>query len=139
MPRPLGGAELGKRQRGKRKVGAGERRGRQHGERIHHQMPARRADLVFHVGAENARMHGRASRLQRALDQPRIGLLMLAEGHDLRDFRRRRFLREALEMLAVAIEHGRAARLDAFEDFRLGVGDAVERLEIFQMHGRNRR
>ena len=102
-------------------------------------MPARRADLVFHLLAENARVHGRAAGLQGALDQPRIGALMLAERNDPGDFCALGFFDEPLEMLAVAIEDGGAAGLDAFEDFRLGVGDAVERLEIFQMHRRDRR
>ena len=83
-------------------------------------------------------MHRGTAWLQRALDQPRVGFLVPAEGHNL-DFRRRRFLRETVEMLAVAIEHGRAARLDTLEDFGLGIRDAVERLKIFQMHGRDSR
>ena len=44
-----------------------------------------RAELVGDVGAENARLHGRAIGLQRELDQPRIGLGVLAERHDARD------------------------------------------------------
>ena len=32
-------------------------------------MAARRADLVFHLGAENPGLHRRARRLQRALEQ----------------------------------------------------------------------
>jgi hypothetical protein len=35
----------------------------------------------------------------------------------------------------VAIDHGGAARLEAEENFRLGVGDRLDRPEIFQMRG----
>ena len=38
------------------------------------------------------------------------------------------------ELRIVAVDHRRAARLDALEDFRLGVGDLLDRAEELQMH-----
>ena len=47
------------------------------------------------------------------------------------------FLARALqpgELRIVAVEHHRAAGLDALEDFRLGVGDRLDAGKEFQMH-----
>ena len=71
--------------------------------------------------------------------QPRVRLGMVAERHDARSARRRGGLGELHELAIVAVEHGSAARLEAKEDFRLGVGDFLQRAEIFQMHRRDRR
>ncbi len=131
---PLGGVRFGERQRREREIGAGERRRRQHRERIQHHMAAGRAELVGDVGAEDARLHGRGVRLQRELDQPRVGLGVLAERDDAADARRLRLLLQPRELRIVAVDDRRAARLDALEDFRLGVGDGFDRGEEFQMH-----
>ena len=45
---------------------------------------------------------------------------------------------EALELRRVAVEDRRAARLDAGEDLRLGVGDRLDRAEMLDMHRRDR-
>ena len=45
-----------------------------------------------------------------------------------------RRLLQPRELRIVAVDHRRAARLDAGEDFRLGVGDRFERAEEFEMH-----
>ena len=74
--------------------------------------------------------------MQRRLEQPRIGLGVLAEGDDARAGRFGR-AREPLILRNVAIDHRRAAGLEAAEDFRLGVGNRLDRAEIFEMHRRD--
>ena len=59
---------------------------------------------------------------------------MLAERDDARDTGGLRPPLEMRELRIVAIEHGRAAGLEAEEDFGLGVGDLGQRAEEFQMH-----
>ena len=66
---PGGRLEFGERQRRQRQIGADQLGRRQHGERIEHQMPAGRADLVGELGAEDVGLDGRAVRMQRALDR----------------------------------------------------------------------
>ena len=81
------GLQLGERERGEREIGAGERAGRQHGERIEHQVPARRAEFVGHVLAEDVGLDGRGVGLQSVTHKPRLGLRVLAEGDDAGDAR----------------------------------------------------
>ena len=45
---------------------------------------------------------------------------------------------EPRELRIVAVDHRRAARLDAGENLGLGVGDRLDRAEEFQMHRRDR-
>ena len=58
-------------------------------------MAAGRAELVGHLVAEDVGLDGRAVRMQRAFDEPRIGRFVLAERHDALDAGR---LRAALKM-----------------------------------------
>ena len=74
--------ELGERERREREVGAEQLRRREHAERVVDHVPARRAELVGDVVAEDARLHGRGLGLQRDLHEPRVGTLALAERHD---------------------------------------------------------
>ena len=53
--------ELGERQRREREIGADQFGGRQHRERIMHEMAARRADLVGEFGAEDLRLRPSSS------------------------------------------------------------------------------
>ena len=95
-PRPRAGCELGERQRREREIGADQRGRRQHGERIVHEMAARRAELVGHVVAEDVGLDGRAVRMQRAFD--RAAHRRSRARRTRRCARRRRVLRAALEM-----------------------------------------
>ena len=82
------GSKFGERQRREREIGADEHGGRQHRERIVHEMAARRADLVGRArcrGCPPATVEQRG--MQRAFDEPRVGLRMLAERDDARDAR----------------------------------------------------
>ena len=103
------GLEFGERQRREREIGADQLGRRQHRQRIEHEMAARRADLVGELGAEDLRLDRRAVGVQRAFEQARVGLFVLAERHDARDAG---FLGAALELRElrnVAIEDGGAA------------------------------
>ena len=59
---------------------------------------------------------------------------MLAERNDAADAGILRAPLQPRELRVVAVDHRRAARLEPEEDFRLGVGDSLERAEEFQMH-----
>ena len=127
--------QLGERERRERKIGADERGRRQHRERIEHEMPARRAELVGDVGAEDARLHGRAVRLQRALEQPCVGARRARRTR--RSARRRRCcaLRASRPNCGLSrLITAAPPRLEPEEDLRLGVGDRLERAEEFEMH-----
>jgi len=67
------------RERGASEIGTGETSGGEHGERVHHQMLARRTDLVGNGNTEDVRFDRRAVGLQRAFEEPRIGTRVLAE------------------------------------------------------------
>ena len=79
-------------------------------------------------------MHRRAGRMQHKLEQPRTSAAMRAERHDLADAGLLRLALQARKLRIVAIEHRRAAGLDAEKDFRLGIGDRLDILEEFEMH-----
>ncbi len=96
-------------------------------------------ELVGDRLPQDARFDGRAVGLQRKAHQPRIGVVVLAEGNDALDAGRLGGGGKPRILRIVAIEHGGAARLDAGKNFRLGVGDLLQRAEIFQMHRLNRR
>ena len=130
--------EFGERQRRERKIGADQFGRRQNRERIDDEMAARRADLVGEIGAEDFCLDGRAARMQRAFDQPRIGRFMLAERNDAGDAGLLGAALEMGELRDIAIDDRRAARLDAEKDLGLGVGDLGQRAEVFQMHRRDR-
>ncbi len=115
--------EFGERQRRERKIGADQFGRRQDRERIDDEMAAGRADLVGEFDAEDFRLDGRAARMQRAFDQPRIGRFMLAERNDAGDAGLFGAALEMGELRDIAIDDCRAARLDAEKDLRLGVGD----------------
>ena len=51
---------------------------------------------------------------------------------------RARALLQPLELRRVAVEDGDAARNEAGKNLRLGVGDGLDRAEIFDMHRRDR-
>ena len=72
--------------------------------------------------------------MQRAFDQPGVRARVLAEGDDALDIGVLRAALEAGELRVVAVDHRRAAAFEPQEDFRLGVGDRLERAEEFQMH-----
>src|SRR3954470_22805479 len=63
---------------------------------------------------------------------------MLTERDDAADAGVARALFEARELRIVSIEHGRAAGFDPAEYFRLGVGNAFDRIEEFKMYGLDR-
>ena len=63
----------------------GELRRRQHRERIHHEMAARRAELVGDSAPRMLACDGRKFRVQRELRQPRVGACILAESDDAGD------------------------------------------------------
>ena len=79
------GFEPAERQRGDGEIGAGERDGRQHGERVHDDVPAGRAEPVGDRRAEDHGLDGRGVRQQRMAHQPRVGLAVGAEGDDAAD------------------------------------------------------
>ena len=131
--------QFGQRQRSEREVGASQHGGCQHRKRIGDKVTARRADLVGEFGSENIRHHGRAMRMQRAFDETRVGLRVLAERHDARDARLLRAALELRKLRDVAVDDRGAARLEAQKDFGFSVGDFVERTEEFEMHRRDGR
>src|SRR5205823_11019604 len=45
---------------------------------------------------------------------------------------------ELADIVIIGIEHGYAAWMQGFDDFVLGAGNFSQRVEEFQMHGRNR-
>ena len=63
-----------------------------------------------------------------------VGRLVLAEGEDAARRCGRRMGAQALEIGVVAVDHRRAARLEAGEDLALGVGDAPDRAEELDVH-----
>ena len=91
-------------------------------------MPPRRADLVGDEITENIGGHGGKFRFADTIDKTHVGALVRSERNDLQPCILRGF-GEALVLTVVAVEHGRPARLRSFEDFRLGVGDLLHRLE----------
>ncbi len=124
----------GQRQRRQREIGAHERYRRQHRQRIEHEVFSRRAELVGDLSAEDARHRRRAFRMQRVLEQARVGFGMLSEGNDASDARALRVPLQPREMRVVAVDRRCTTRLDPGEDFRLGVGDRFDRAEEFEMH-----
>ena len=68
-----------------------------------------------------------------------VGLGMLAEGDDAPARRGGGMGAQALEIGIVAVDDGRAARLEAREDLALGVGDAPDRAEILDVDRLDRR
>ena len=84
--------------------------------------------------AENARLHGRGVGLQRELDEPRVGLGVLAERDDAADVRVLRLPLQPRELRIVAVDDGGAARLDALKNLGLRVGDGLDRGKELQMH-----
>ena len=102
-------------------------------------MTARRAELVDHVVAQNLGVHARTVRLQRQVDEPRIGLRVLAERHDCCGARGLRGALKPLVERAVAVDHRGAVRLEPEKNLGLGVGDRLDRVEKFEMHRFDRR
>src|SRR3984885_15839656 len=96
------------------------------------------ADLVSELGAENVRLDGRAIRMERKLDEPRIRFRVLPERDDAGNLRLFRAAHEMGELRVVAVEHGGAAVFQPEKNLRLGVGDFGERPEKLQMHRRYR-
>ena len=97
-------------------------------------MPPRRADLVGHIGTEDARLHGGAVALQRVLDQPRLRARIFPKAHDAIDTGLARAALEAHKLRVVGVENRRAAALEPKKYFCLGIGDRLERAEEFEMH-----
>ena len=131
------GLEVGERERGEREIGADQHRRREHRQRIVHEM-APRPDLVGQLGAEDIRLDGRAAGMQRAFDEPRVRLLVLAEGDDAGDAGLLGAALEARELRVVAIDDRGTAGSETEKDLRLGVGDLGERAEEFEVHRRDR-
>jgi len=97
-------------------------------------MAPRRTELIGDVGAENARLHGRAVGLQRAFHQPRLGAWTFAKADDALDAGLARPALEPRKLRIVGVEDRRTAALHPEKNFRLGVGDRLERAEEFKMH-----
>ena len=102
-----------------------------------HEMAAGRAELVGHRLAEDVGLDGRGFGLQRAALEPRVGLAVRAEGDDARNAGGLGGVGELRELPDVAIDDGRAARLEPEKDFGLGLGDLLQRAEEFEMHRRD--
>ncbi|GCC45431.1 hypothetical protein chiPu_0029314 [Chiloscyllium punctatum] len=126
--------ELRQRQRRTRDIGAEQRGPREHRERVHRHVAAGHADLVGDVVIQDIRMHRRAGRVQREVDQPRFGTLVGTERDDARDAGLLRLLLQPRELSVVAVEHNGTVRLESGKDLRLGVGDRLDAGEEFQMH-----
>src|SRR5580692_9252559 len=94
-----------------------------------HEVATGRANLVRQFSAENVGLNRRTARMQRAFYEARIGLRMGAERHHPLDAGRIGGALELCELRNVAVDDGSATRLHAKKDFRLGVGDLVERAE----------
>ncbi len=84
--------------------------------------------------AKDTGVHGRARRLQRYVEQPRVGFRVCAERDDAGDAELAGAPLQPGELRIIAVEHHRAARLDARKDFRLGIGNRLDAVKKFQMH-----
>src|ERR1700691_604897 len=92
------------------------------------------ADLVSELGAENVPLDGRAIRMERKLDEPRIRFRVLPERDDAGNLRLYRAAHEMYQLRVVAVEHGGAAFFQPEKGLGLGVGGFGERPNALQMH-----
>src|SRR5665809_89561 len=128
--------QIGKRARGKRKVGAGKLRRGEHGKRVLHKMAPRGAEAIAHRLAHDVGADLRTIGTELETDGARVGFFGLTEAYDFRAAVTGA-LRESLIMRVVAIEDCRAARLEPIEDLGLGVGNLLDRAEEAEMHRRD--
>src|SRR5437764_8861257 len=98
-------------------------------------MAARRPETIAHRSAKNSRLDFRRLGGERASDQPRIGLGVLAKGHDALDASALRASLQTSELRVVAVDHRGPAARKAGEDLGLGIGDGFYRSEELEMHG----
>ena len=131
--------ETRERARRRLKVEARRARGHQNRQRIHGDVSARRADRIGQVLAEHARLHPRRLAVDIAGKKRGVGLRALAEGQDEAHASRAGGIAQSLELRVVAIENGDATALQSTENLGLGVGDRLDRSEMFEMDGRDPR
>ena len=75
------------------------------------------------LGAEDIRLHGRATGMQGAFDQPRVGLGIGAERDYAGDAGFLCAALEVSELRRVAVKHSGAVRLEPEKDLGLRIGD----------------
>ena len=103
----------------------------QRGHTVQRPVPARERDLVIELGAVDRSGHGAAGGGGLPCEEPRIRARVLTERHDVSRACAARGGGQPIEMVVVPVQHGRAARLETFENLGLGVGDSVEAGEEF--------
>ena len=133
------GAQAFERQRDLLDIGADKMGSAQHRKRVLDDVAAGHADARVDLLAADPRRDQRMVGMQREIDQPVDGLGMFAEADDFLDACFLGQLGEQRPALVVAVDERSAVRLDAFEDFRLGSGDVVERLEMAEMRSGDQR
>src|SRR6478736_7854147 len=104
---------------GRPEVGIGELRAGEHGERILHEMDARRANAIADGLTEDVGFHLGAFVAKLDAQHARVGAARLAEAYDLR-LALQRVAPESLEIRIVAIEDGRAAGNQPLQNLGLG-------------------
>ena len=105
----------------------------QHRQRVHHPMPPGQRQREADADARPARRDVAALGAEIGVEQPPVRIAVLAEGENTRDPLALRMGEKPGELLAVTGQHGHTAGLQPFEDLGLGVGDGLDRAQIFEM------